>query len=514
MSAVQQARHISLMDTTLRDGEQTQGVSFSVNEKVNIARALLQTLKVDRIEIASAGVSEGEKQAVSRINEWAAVEGLVDRVEILGFVDYKRSADWIVSAGGKVINLLSKGSEKHCREQLGKTLESHVEDICRTVEYAKEQGLKVNMYLEDWSGGYADSKDYVLGLINGTKHLGIGHYLLPDTLGLMAPWEVHAAITEMLTEFPEVEFDFHPHNDYGLATANIMAAVQAGINNVHCTVNCLGERAGNASLAEVVVGLRDKMGMEVSIDESHITMLSRMVENFSGKFISANTPIIGADVFTQTAGIHADGDLKGDLYVTNLSPERFSRKRIYALGKLSGKASLINNLDELGISLTEEEQAKVLQRIVKLGDSKHVITSEDLPFIIADVMESKEYHHISLLNCYINTGFDIDSTASVRVSIEGEDYQGSGSGNGGFDAFIDAIQKILETRDFEMPELVDYEVHIPRGGKSTALTECMITWEWQEQEFKTRGVDSNQVLAAVKATLRMINVRLHVDSEN
>ena len=514
MSAVQQARHISLMDTTLRDGEQTQGVSFSANEKVNIARALLQTLKVDRIEVASAGVSEGEKQAVSRINEWAAAEGLVDRVEILGFVDYKRSADWIVSAGGKVINLLSKGSEKHCREQLGKTLESHVEDICRTVEYAKEQGLKVNMYLEDWSSGYANSKNYVLGLINGTKHLGIDHYLLPDTLGLMAPWEVHAAITEMLTEFPEVEFDFHPHNDYGLATANIMAAVEAGINNVHCTVNCLGERAGNASLAEVVVGLRDKMGMELSIDESHIAMLSRMVENFSGKFISANTPIVGADVFTQTAGIHADGDLKGDLYVTNLSPERFSRKRIYALGKLSGKASLINNLDELGISLTEEEQAKVLRRIVKLGDSKHVITSEDLPFIIADVMESKEYHHISLLNCYINTGFDIDSTASVRVSIEGEDYQGSGSGNGGFDAFIDAIQKILETRDFEMPVLVDYEVHIPRGGKSTALTECMITWEWQEQEFKTRGVDSNQVLAAVKATLRMINVRLHADSEN
>ncbi len=514
MSAVQQARHISLMDTTLRDGEQTQGVSFSVNEKVNIARALLQTLKVDRIEVASAGVSEGEKQAVSRINEWAVAEGFADRVEILGFVDYKRSADWVVSAGGKVMNLLSKGSEKHCHEQLGKTLESHVEDICRTVEYAKEQGLKVNMYLEDWSSGYADSKNYVLDLINGTKHLGIGHYLLPDTLGLMAPWEVHAAITEMLTEFPDIEFDFHPHNDYGLATANIMAAVEAGINNVHCTVNCLGERAGNASLAEVVVGLRDKMDMELSIDESHIAMLSRMVENFSGKFISANTPIVGADVFTQTAGIHADGDLKGDLYVTNLSPERFSRKRIYALGKLSGKASLINNLDELGISLTEEEQAKVLQRIVKLGDSKHVITSEDLPFIIADVMESKEYHHISLLNCYINTGFDIDSTASVRVLIEDEEYQGSGSGNGGFDAFIDAIQKILETRDFEMPALVDYEVHIPRGGKSTALTECMITWEWQEQEFKTRGVDSNQVLAAVKATLRMINVRLHVDSEN
>ena len=512
MSAAEQARHISLMDTTLRDGEQTQGVSFSVNEKVNIARALLQSLKVDRIEVASAGVSDGEKQAVAQITKWAAGEGLADRVEVLGFVDYKRSVDWIVSAGGKVINLLSKGSEKHCREQLGKDLQSHTADIIRTVEYAQQQGLKVNMYLEDWSSGYLESKDYVMGLINGTKHLGIAHYLLPDTLGLLAPAEVHAALTEMLETFPEQEFDFHPHNDYGLATANILAAVKAGINNVHCTINCLGERAGNASLAEVAVVLKDKLGMELSIDETRIAVLSRMVENFSGKWIAANTPIVGADVFTQTAGIHADGDLKGDLYTTNLSPERFARKRVYALGKMSGKASLINNLDELGISLTEEEQAKVLERVVQLGDSKHVITSEDLPFIIAEVLESKEYHHITLLNCYINTGFQVESTASVRVSINDEEFQGSGAGNGGFDAFMDAIEKILSNKNFVMPALVDYEVHIPRGGKTTALTECMITWETDEQEFKTRGVDSNQVLAAVKATLRMINMRLHAES--
>ncbi len=509
----QQPRHISLLDTTLRDGEQTQGVSFSVNEKVNIARALLQSLKVDRIEVASACVSEGEKLAVSQITEWADSVGMLDRVEVLGFVDHQRSVDWVVSAGGKVINLLAKGSEKHCREQLGKTLEGHIADIGKTAAYAKQQGLRVNMYLEDWSNGYSNSKDYVMGLVQGTKNFGIAHYLLPDTLGLLSADEVSASLTDMMQSFPEQEFDFHPHNDYGLATANVMAAVNAGINTIHCTINCLGERAGNASLAEVAVVLKDKLGMQLSIDETRIGLLSRMVENFSGKWIAANTPVVGADVFTQTAGIHADGDLKGDLYVTDLSPERFARKRVYALGKMSGKASLINNLDELGISLSKEDQARVLKRIVKLGDSKHVITSEDLPFIIADVMESRDFHHVTLLNCYISSGLHVESTASIRVAVAEKELQGSGSGNGGFAAFFDAIEKLLKESNFEMPALLDYEVHIPRGGNIDALTECIITWEWQQQEFKTRGVDSNQVLAGVKAAMRMINLRMQADKQ-
>jgi len=497
------------MDTTLRDGEQTQGVSFSANEKVNIARALLQSLKVDRIEVASACVSDGEQQAVAKICDWASEEGLVDRIEILGFVDYKRSVDWIKKAGGSVINLLAKGSEKHCREQLGRDLTSHIDDISRTVEYALERQLRVNMYLEDWSSGFSDSRDYVYGLVSGTQNLGISHYLLPDTLGLFSPQEVFDSLKEMKEQFPNEEFDFHPHNDYGLATANVIAAIEAGIDNIHCTVNCLGERAGNASLAEVAVVIRDKLGIDLSIDETQITLVSRMVENFSGKWIAANTPVVGADVFTQTAGIHADGDMKGNLYVSRLTPERFDRKRSYALGKMSGKASLVNNLEELGISLSEEDQAKVLQRVVALGDSKHLITAEDLPFIIADVMESKEYQYVDLIKCDINTGLNRGSSVSLTLTVDGEDFEGDGTGNGGFDAFMDAVTKILSRIGFVMPLLKDYEVHIPRGGKTDALTECIITWQSQEQEFKTRGVDSNQVMAAVKATTRMINMKMH-----
>jgi D-citramalate synthase len=503
------SRHIKLMDTTLRDGEQTQGVSFSPDEKLNIAKILLQSLKVDRVEVASARVSQGEKQAVAQILAWAEEEGYAEQVEVLGFVDHTKSVDWISETGGKVINLLTKGSEKHCREQLGNTLQQHLTGIEQTIAYARQRGLNVNVYLEDWSNGYRDSIDYVIGLVDGLRYLGIRNFMLPDTLGVMSPEEVFDSVSDMCQRYPELSFDFHPHNDYGLATANSMAAVKAGATSLHCTINCLGERAGNASLAEVAVVLKDKIGMKLSIDESHIVSASTLVENFSGKWLAANAPVVGADVFTQTAGIHADGDQKGGLYETRLKPERFSRKRRYALGKMSGKASLLKNLEALEFELSEENQKKVLARIVRLGDSKQRITPDDLPFIIADVLESRSYHHIKLLNCSITSGLDLESTASIRVEVQGEVFTSAGSGNGGFDAFIDAIKKVLGKCNYHLPPLVDFEVRIPKGGRTNALTECLITWNGSGKEIKTRGVHANQVFAAVLATLRVINLQLH-----
>jgi D-citramalate synthase len=506
---LEKGRHIELMDTTLRDGEQTQGVSFAPDEKVNIAKALLKKLGLDRIEVASAKVSEGEKEAVSTINAWASENGYLDKVEVLGFVDHTRSVDWIVDTGGKTLNLLTKGSENHCTNQLGKTLAQHLEDIKRTVAYAHEQGLKVNMYLEDWSNGYKNSPNYVFALVDAMKEEGINHFLLPDTLGLLSPDEVFNSVSDMISHFPDQYFDFHPHNDYGLATANVMAAVKAGVPAIHCTINCLGERAGNASLAEVAVVLKDKMGMKLSINEDHIFDVSQMVENFSGKWVSANMPIVGTDVFTQTAGIHADGDRKGGLYESELNPVRFARRRRYALGKMSGKASLLKNLEELDLSLSEENQKKVLSRIVKLGDSKQTISSDDLPFIIADVLESKDYHHIKLLNCTINSAMDLESTVSIEVEVNGESFKATGEGNGGFDAFINAINKVMSKKDYSMPKLLDYEVRIPKGGETSALTECVITWEGNGKFIKTRGVHVNQVYAAILAALRIINLQLH-----
>ncbi len=501
------SRHIEIMDTTLRDGEQTQGVTFTPDEKVNIAQALLGRLCVDRIEVASAKVSEGEKSAVTTINKWAEKQGVLDRVEVLGFVDEKRSVDWILQTGGRTINLLTKGSERHCRTQLNKTLDEHISDIRKTVKYAIKNNMTVNLYLEDWSNGYRENPDYVYGMVDALKGSGISRFLLPDTLGIMAPDEVLASIGNMVERYPDLKFDFHPHNDYGLATANVMAAVKAGVNGVHCTVNCLGERAGNASLAEVAVVLKDKMGMQLSINESHIFDLSKIVENFSGKWVSENMPIVGSDVFTQTAGIHADGDRKGGLYESVLIPERFDRKRAYALGKMSGKASLLKNLEALDLTLSEENLNKVLKRIVELGDSKQTITPEDIPFIIADVLENRDYNYISLINCSITSSLDLESTVSIQIEVCGKQHKASGTGNGGYDAFIHAINKILKKYNYTLPKLEDFEVRIPRGGETNALTECIITWDTPEKKQKTRGVHANQVFAAITATLRFINLQ-------
>ena len=506
--------YVYLMDTTLRDGEQTQGVSFSAGEKLNIAQAMLESLGVDRIEVASARVSDGEQNAVRSIVDWATSQGLEDRVEVLGFVDYDRSVNWIKEAGGQVLNLLVKGSEKHCINQLGKSREQHAEDILKTVAFAREQGLKVNAYLEDWSNGYHDNKDYVFSLMSSIKDSGIEHFMLPDTLGVMSPDEVFSALSDMRSNFPEQLFDFHPHNDYGLATANCIAAIKAGVTNLHCTMNCLGERAGNVSIAELAVVLRDKLNINTGIDESHLHDISTMVEQFSGKYIAANMPILGQDVFTQTAGIHADGDVKGGLYETQLSPERFDRKRTYALGKLSGKASVLKNIEALGIILSDDNLKKVLQRVVSLGDSKETITADDLPFIIADVLESNDYQYIKLVECQIHSQYEQNSQVKLVVEINGDNYSESSFGNGGYAAFIEALKIIMATQDFEMPELLDYSVRIPRGGKTGALTECTITWAGDHvgnktKSLRTRGVHSNQVYAAVEATLRMINTRLH-----
>lgn len=509
VDAAQLPAYVALMDTTLRDGEQTQGVSFAAGEKLNIAQALLESLNLDRVEVASARVSSGEQEGVRGITTWAAEHGYLERIEVLGFVDGTRSVDWIVAAGGKVLNLLTKGSEKHCRNQLGKTLAEHAADVRNTVAYAKKQGLRVNAYLEDWSNGYRDNKDYVFGLMQEIGDCGIEHFMLPDTLGVMSPAEVYVALQEMRSTFQQQQFDFHPHNDYGLASANCLAAVEAGITTLHCTMNCLGERAGNVSLAELVVVLKDKMGIRTAVNESSLAAVSKMVERFSGKWVAANQPILGADVFTQTAGIHADGDVKGGLYETQLSPERFDRKRTYALGKLSGKASVLKNIEELGITLSPDNLKKVLQRVVTLGDSKETITADDLPFIIADVLESNDYQHIRLLECEINSNFMSTSVVKLAVDINGSEYNETGEGNGGYDAFIAALKKILAGIGFTMPELVDYTVRIPKGGKPGALTECTITWAGEGRNLRTRGVHANQVYAAVLATLRMINTRLH-----
>ena len=501
-------RYIEIMDTTLRDGEQTSGVSFSASEKLTIAQLLLTEIKVDRIEIASARVSEGEFEAVKKITRWAKAKGLINRVEVLTFVDGTISIDWMSKAGAKVMNLLTKGSLNHLTHQLKKIPQQHFKEIAQVFALAKKKGIECNVYLEDWSNGMRNSPDYVFQYLDFLATQPVKRVMLPDTLGILEPHEVADFIGQIIPRYPNMHFDFHGHNDYDLGTANVLEAVRAGVQGIHLTVNGMGERAGNAPLASAVAVLHDFMPkVKTGVVEKSLYQVSKLVETFSGFRVPVNKPVVGENVFTQTAGIHADGDKKNNLYYNDLMPERFGRQRKYALGKTSGKSNIENNLAQLGIELPDADLKKVTQRIIELGDKKEVVTQSDLPYIISDVLDSSTIDDKVKIGNYVLThSKDLRPSVTLQISIEGETFEEHAQGDGQYDAFMIALHNIYKKKKRQLPMLTDYAVRIPPGGKSDALCETIITWDLKGREFKTRGLDSDQTVAAIKATEKMLNL--------
>jgi D-citramalate synthase len=499
--------YIEIMDTTLRDGEQTSGVSYTATEKLNIAKMLLEEVKVDRVEIASARISEGEFEGADKIIRWAKENGFLDRVEILGFVDDNKSIEWINKAGGKVMNLLCKGSLKHVQGQLAKSPEQHVADIRKSLASAVKCGIKVNVYFEDWSNGMRHSPEYVLFLMNALKDQPIERYMLPDTLGILNPDETFRFVKEMVDKFPGKRFDFHAHNDYDLSVANCFAAVKAGASALHVTVNGLGERAGNTPLSSVVALLKDHLHVDFAVDETMLFNVSKLVEVFSGIGVPNNKPVIGEHVFTQTCGVHADGDNKGNLYHNDLMPERFGRTRKYALGKTSGNASIRKNLEELGIELDPESLRKVTQRVVELGDKKENISTEDLPYIISDVLGRELLpEKIKIRNYYSSHVYNLKPISTLSIEIDGEVYEATSTGDGQYDAFMKAVKSIYDQLGKKLPQLTDYKISIPPGGRTDAFVETIISWDLDGRLFKTRGFEFDQQEAAITATLKMLNL--------
>jgi len=525
-------RYIEIMDTTLRDGEQTSGVSFMPHEKLMICRALLEDLRVDRVEVASARVSDGELEAVQRITRWAAGKDLLDRVEVLGFVDDGKSLDWLERAGARTMNLLCKGSRRHCEGQLGKTLEEHVADIRRNVEMAAKRGIAVNLYLEDWSGGMQEKTQdsYVFqvldslqdliatsqihstpslqGSAGGGSETPISRIMLPDTLGILNPLDTLDYMRQMVERYPGVHFDFHAHNDYDLAVSNVLAAVFGGARGLHTAINGLGERAGNAPLASVQAILKDHFNALTHVNEVELNKVAHMVESYSGIAIPPNKPITGSAVFTQVAGVHADGDKKQGLYQNALKPERFGRRREYALGKSSGKANILMNLKELGLDLSDEDMKKVTDRIIELGDKKELVTQEDLPYIIRDVLKHSDTDdRVSLLSYMVSTAYGLRPMAQVRLQIDDHIYEESAQGDGQYDAFVRAVRHIYRDRlGRKFPWLSNYAVTIPPGGRTDALVQTTIEWIFEEKTYRTHALDADQTEAAIKATIKLLNM--------
>ena len=501
-------RNVEIMDTTLRDGEQTSGMSFSSSEKLTIAKLLLEELKVDRIEIASARVSDGEFTAVKNIAKWAKENDYLNKIEVLTFLDKGVSINWLSNSGGKVQNLLTKGSINHLKYQIKKTPKEHFNDVYNSVHDARELNIDTNVYLEDWSNGMRNSPDYVFEYLDFLSTLPIKRVLLPDTLGVLSPKETYNYLSVIINKYPNIHFDFHAHNDYDLSVSNVMESLKAGCHGLHLTINGMGERAGNAPMASVAAVVRDFLpDVKINLEEKKLYKVSALISAFTGFKIPANKPIVGENVFTQTAGIHADGDSKNNLYFNDLLPERFGRIREYALGKTSGKANIKKNLDRLGITLNNEDLKKVTNRVIELGDKKEKVTAEDLPYIISDVLNTSMQVKRVLINSYIlKHTMGKDPSVYLELKIDDNIYKKTGVGDGQFDAFMNAVNEIYKDNNLKTPNLVNYLVTIPKGSNSDALCETIITWRDPSCEFTTRGLDSDQTVSAIKATEKMLNI--------
>ena len=411
-------------------------------------------------------------------------------------------------SGAKVQNLLSKGSLNHLKYQLKKTPKQHFNDVEKIIEIANKNKIETNIYLEDWSNGMKNSKDYVFSFLNSLEKMPIKRVLLPDTLGVLNPEDAYNYLNEIILKYPNIHFDFHAHNDYDLSVANTLEGLKAGCHGIHTTINGMGERAGNTPLASIVAAIKDFLPEnKININEEALFRVSKLVSTFSGFRIPPNKPIVGDFVFTQTAGIHADGDTKKNLYFNDLLPERFGRKRKYALGKTSGKANIKKNIDELGLKLSDENLKKVTKKIIELGDKKERVTAEDLPYIISDVLNRRSIHEkIKIKSYYLKHKKNEKPSANVKIEIEGKTYSEKGTGDGQFDAFINAVKKLYKKNGYSLPLLTDYSVTIPPGSHSDALCETFITWKNSEKEFITRGLDSDQTVSAIKATEKMLNI--------
>ncbi len=494
------------MDTTLRDGEQVFGVSYTAEEKFIIGRFLLEKLRVDRLEVCSALSSDEDMEAARRLALFAE-ERLKKpfAVEALIFMN-DASVEWIIESHVRTANLLVKGSKEHLTKQLRmkpKEQEALIEDV---VSKLYDKGLRVNVYLEDVSYGIQEERSFVESLLDKLTGLEVNRVMLPDTRGILAPFQVRELFQPLLKEFRKLTFDFHAHNDYGLATANTLEVARLPFRGVHATVNGMGERTGNAALEEVVVAIRDFTDRRMNIVEKYLVPASALVQKYSGKRVAWNKPIVGENVFTHVAGVHADGEKKGNVYTSKLSAKRFGRAKAYSIGKLSGKASIELALKRLKVELNSQQVKAVLRRVVEMAERKSKITEADLLFLALEVKSEKvelpfKVEHISILSQK-----SLPSTCIARIVVKGREHVAYSSGDGGFDAFMKAVGPLLKRNSTFVPKLMDYVVGIPMGGDTDALVETTITWMDKRGElFKTVGTNKDQVLAAISAAEKAVN---------
>jgi 2-isopropylmalate synthase len=487
--------YIRIFDTTLRDGEQTPGVSLTMEDKIEIARQLSK-LGVDVIEAGSPMSSEGEKRVVKEI----AATGLES--EVCGLARATQSdINAAIDCDVDVVHVFIPTSPVQMKYAVNMTPEQVLSATVDHVEYIKKHGLKCEFSPMDAT---RSDPGFLKQVCQAAEKAGADMLNVPDTVGIMIP-KTMCKLIEDVRKAVKMPISVHCHDDFGMAVANSLAAVETGATQVHATVNGLGERAGNAALEELVMALHMIYKMKTGINSRLLYSTSRMVSTLTGIFVQANKAIVGENAFAHESGIHTRGVTVKPLTFEPIKPESVGRTRKLVAGKLAGTRGIKAELQEVGIHPTEDQLKEIVQRVKELGDKGKMVTDADLLALTSAVMGEviAEEKIVDLCDMAVVTGIKVIPTASVRLVLDGNEYIAAETGVGPVDAVLKAIQKL--TSNLAKIRLNEYRLEAITGG-SNAVAEVVIKVEDEQGHIvSARAAREDIVMASVEAMINGIN---------
>ena len=483
--------NIKVLDTTLRDGEQTPGVSLTSLEKLRIANKL-DEIGVDFIEAGSAITSEGERESIKEITK----QGF--NAEILSFSrPLNIDIDYCLECDVDAINLVVPTSDLHISDKLKTTRKELLELSNSAIDYCKDHGLTVELSAEDASRSDFDFLKSVY--LNGIEH-GADRICVCDTVGILTP-DLSFELFNKLNDI-SVPIACHCHNDFGLAVANTLSALKGGATEFHSTINGIGERAGNTSFEECIVSI-DRLLPQFStgIKINEIYDVSKLVARLTGVYIQPNKAIVGENAFAHESGIHSDGIIKNSATYEAMTPELVGRKRKFVIGKHMGTYGLNKRLKELGLDVDESQLKQICHNIKVLADKGKTVTDVDLQVIADNVLEINHEDRIKLDEVTIVSGNKVMPTASVKITVDGEQILNAGVGLGPVDAAINAIKSLDIFSDVD---LIEYHVDAITGG-TDAFIDVIIKLQKGDKVVSARGTEPDIINASVKAYIAGVN---------
>ena len=487
------ADQINLFDTTLRDGEQAPGIALTPSEKIKIAEKL-DKLGVNTIEIGFPIVSEGEKETARKLSKCGLNAELCGLSRAL-----KKDVDAVLDSNLNYIHTFIGTSPLHRDYKLRMSKEEIIEKTVDTIEYAKDHGLTVEFSAEDAT---RTELDYLLKVYKAAEEAKVDVINIPDTVGILVPITTKELIRQLKPNI-NVPLSVHFHNDFGLAVANSVIAIEEGVKQAHLTVNGIGERGGNASLEEFIMTLKIAYGIDLDVDTTKLYNLSDFVSKITGFNLSPNKPIVGKNAFAHEAGIHVQGILKNSSTYEPIPPELVGQSRKIALGKHTGVNALKAKISEFNLDLTENEFYSVYRQIKELGDKGKILTDADVKSIAITEISTAQEEAIKLLGLTVVSGESVSATATVKLLIDDKIKETSEIGVGPIDAAFNAIKSLVEEKI--NINLEAYHLDAITGGTDALAEVFAITSDNNKNKATGRATNDDVIMASVLAVINSIN---------